>query len=390
MSREIKARSRKASPMDIVASGIGVLTASTVLASSGWILYSNLLIDHNLPLPDAIPADRQVFFSEKAGRISFYVDRKSAGRPLVLIHSINAAASAYEMKPVFDYYRTRRPVIAVDLPGYGFSERFPRMYTSELFVEAIIDLLATLTGEPADVVALSLGAEFAARAAQEHPEKFHSLIMISPTGLGKRSRQMVPPTEGAQGSGERAYRMLSLPVWRRALYDLIVTRRSIEFFLGKSFIGPIAPGFVDYAYATSHQPGAEYAPLYFLSGSLFTPDVCARVYEKTTIPGLVIYDHDPFTQFDKLPDLQMNNPLWQSARIKPSMGLPHFERSAETIKTLDGFWSKLEKQEKLARVEEQEKAEKQNKPAKPARRVKRAPAPKPVEEDKPEEPGEQA
>jgi pimeloyl-ACP methyl ester carboxylesterase len=339
---------KKASSMDLVATGVGVITATTLIAAGGWIVYSNLLIDHNMALPEAIPADRQIFFSKTAGRLSYYVDRQTPGRPLVLIHSVNAAASAYEMRPLFDYYRLKRPVVALDLPGYGFSERSPRVYTPKFFEDAIMDLLASQVGEPADVVALSLGCEFAARAALNEPGLFHSLTLISPTGLGQRNSQTRPyfrasKQTGAQGGkNERIYPLLSFPVWSRALFDLITSRSSIKYFLQRSFDGPIAPGFIDYAYSTSHQPGAENVPLYFISGKLFTPDISGRVYENLKIPVLMLYDRDGFTHFDRLAAVLEKNPLWKAVRIKHTMGLPHFEKLAETVDAVDDFWRSQE------------------------------------------------
>lgn len=49
-------------------------------------------------------------------------------RPLLLIHSVNAAASAFEVKPLFYYYRGRRPMYALDLPCFGQSDRSDRFY----------------------------------------------------------------------------------------------------------------------------------------------------------------------------------------------------------------------------------------------------------------------
>ena len=58
-------------------------------------------------------------------------------RPLLLLHSINAAASAYEMKPLFEHYSRERPVYALDFPGYGLSDRSARDYTPRLMTDAI-------------------------------------------------------------------------------------------------------------------------------------------------------------------------------------------------------------------------------------------------------------
>ena len=54
------------------------------------------------------------------GQLCFYV--KGQGRPLVLVHTINAAASAAEVRPLFESLSQHRTVYAIDLPGYGFAK----------------------------------------------------------------------------------------------------------------------------------------------------------------------------------------------------------------------------------------------------------------------------
>ncbi|MBZ0306880.1 MAG: alpha/beta fold hydrolase, partial [Anaerolineae bacterium] len=147
--------------------------------------------------------------------VSYYVDKSQVGRPLVLLHSINAAASAYEMRPLFNHYRTLRPVYALDLPGFGFSERPNRVYSPDLYKETITDFLQTQVGEAADVIALSLSSEFAALAALEQPSLFHSLTMISPSGFSYKGR-----------SSDATYQLFSFPLWSQAFYDLLTTRPS--------------------------------------------------------------------------------------------------------------------------------------------------------------------
>ncbi len=166
---------------------ISKLLTLPIAVAGGWIGYSAVAIDRRQPLPDAILADKLTFLSKAGGWLNAYVDRSGAGRPLVLIHSVNAAASAFEMGPLFRHYRGRRPVYALDLPGYGQSNRLQRDYTPQLFANAIAEFLETQVGEPADVVGLSLGCEFVARAALARPELFHSLAFISPSGLGSAS-----------------------------------------------------------------------------------------------------------------------------------------------------------------------------------------------------------
>jgi pimeloyl-ACP methyl ester carboxylesterase len=317
------------------------LVTLPLAVSGGWIGYSALAIDHRVPLPDAILAEKLNFLSQAGGWLNAYVDRSAAGRPLVLIHSVNAAASAYEMGPLFRHYRSQRPVYALDLPGYGQSNRLQRDYTPQLFANAIAEFIETQVGEPADVVGLSLGCEFVARAALARPELFHSLVLISPSGLGSASSGRASQQTEARGLADGLHRGLAFPLWGRALFDLIATRRSIEFFLRKSFEGPVTPGFVDYGYATAHQPGAEHVPLRFIAGMLFTPDAATTLYEPLAVPALVLYDQDYFVGFDALPQVLAANPRWQAVRIAPTRGLPHFEKLAETASAMDAFWQGL-------------------------------------------------
>src|SRR5437870_2223308 len=143
-------------PLVVGAMGVGTLLATVLAAVGGWIGYSALRINHQQPLRPATNAERRTFSSKTSGVLSYYVDQEASGRPLVLLHSVNAGASSYEMMPIFERYRTRRPVYALDLPGFGFSDRSNRAYSPRLYTDAIIDFLQTQVGEPADVVALSI------------------------------------------------------------------------------------------------------------------------------------------------------------------------------------------------------------------------------------------
>ncbi len=319
----------------------GAALGLPLAVAGGWIAYSTFVIDHHLRLPPALEADRQTLTSDTAGALNVYVDRSVHGRPLLLIHSVNAAASAYEMRPIFEHYRSQRPVYALDLPGYGFSARNDLARTPEAYAQAVLDVIADLIGEPADVIALSLGCEFAARAALQRPDLFHSLTFISPTGFnaGGTGRAMQQAVE--QGRAGSAYRALANPLWGLALFDLIATRRSIEFFLKQSFVGPVPPALIDYAYATAHQPGAHFTPLRFIGGQLFTRSARSVLYGPLTPPVLVVYDRDAYARFDALPEVAAAHANWQMARIEPSLGLPQFEAMPRLADALDGFWRGL-------------------------------------------------
>jgi pimeloyl-ACP methyl ester carboxylesterase len=328
---------KREQPSSLLGGSIRSVLGLSLAAAGGWILYSRFGINHNAALPPALLAERKTYLSS-AGALSYYHNGAHPGRPLVLIHSVNAAASAYEMRPLFTAYQQQRPVFALDLPGFGFSERSKRSYSPQLYEAAVLDFLDTQVGEAADVVALSLGCEFAARAALVRPERFHSLVLISPTGFRQAGSDRGAQQASQTGNDSRLYASFSFPLWSRPLFDLLTTRPVIRYFLQKSFAHQPPDDLVEYAYLSSHQPDAEHAPLYFISGKLFTPDIRRKVYEVLQVPSLVLYDRDAYTRFDMLPDLLMKNKAWQAIRLVPTLGMPHYERTQDTVEVLDKFW----------------------------------------------------
>jgi len=284
------------------------------------------------PLPEALQAPRHAFTTRAGERLAYYTAGPESGTPLVLIHSINAAPSSYELKPLFDHYRTQRPVYSLDLPGFGHSDRPVGPYSPAGFADAIGDFLTSVVARPAALVALSLSAEFAARAVLARPGAVTSLALISPTGF---SRRALPPA----GVARALHRVLTLPGLGQALYGLVASRPSIRHYLSKSFTTGAPAGLIDYAYATSHQPGARHAPLYFLSTLLFTPQAIERLYAPLIdLPVLVIADRDPYVDFARLPDFIAGQRNWRHETLAPHLGLPQWERPVETRAALDHLW----------------------------------------------------
>lgn len=229
-------------------------------------------------LPAALSGER-LEFQSRAGRLSYYV--AGSGPPLLLVHSVNAAACAAEVRPLHERYRSGRTVFSLELPGYGFSERSDRDYTPRLMTDAIlamVEVIQARCGAAAiDALALSLSSEFLARAANEAPERFRSLALVSPTGLaGRRSRR------GPPGSTYRMawlYWALRGPGWGAWLFRGLTRPSVIRYFLRRTWGSQdIDDTLWQYDILTTRQPGAEYAPLAFLSGGLFSSDI-HTIYE---------------------------------------------------------------------------------------------------------------
>jgi len=303
--------------------------------AAAWIGYSSVAIPHRLRLPPALHGKRRETRG-RSGRLSHYV--AGEGPPLLLIHSINAAGSAYEVRPIFERLAVRRRVYAVDLPGFGFSDRRPRRYDVALFVEALHDMLEVIEEEhgstPVDALALSLSAEFLARAALERP-RFRSLTLVAPTGLMPLdSRRVGPPGSNREIPGVAA--IAGARPWSRALFDLLSSGPSIRFFLERTFgSSNIDEGLWHYDYLTSHQPDAQHAVYAFLCGRLFSRDM-RRVYERLTLPIWV--PHGVRGAFADVSGAHWTarRPNWR-LRSFATGAMPHFEQPREFAQQLEAF-----------------------------------------------------
>ena len=122
------------------------------------------------------------YLSTPLGRLHVY-DAPGTGRgTIVLLHGISATAAPFapligRLRP--DFAR----VIAIDLPGHGFSDATRVPLTPELLFDtmtAAIDELAR--GERITIVGNSLGGLVAARYAIRRPATVAGLILLSPAG----------------------------------------------------------------------------------------------------------------------------------------------------------------------------------------------------------------
>ncbi len=275
-----------------------------------------------MTMTPAIDAEREAL-ERRAGPLSYYV--AGEGPPLLLLHSINAAGSAYEIKPVFEAFRKTRTVYAPDLPGFGYSDRSRRDYTVSLYVDAIHDMLDAIGGGvPVDALALSLSSEFLARAAVQKPESFASLALVTPTGFRRGSSRLRGPAGSTREIG-LVRSIVNVPLWRRGLFRGLVRPSVIRLFLRKTWgSDAIDQGLAEYDDMTTHQPGAENAPLAFLSGSLFSGDI-RTVYERLELPVWLGHgtrgDFKDFTEAD----WTRARDNWQVQAFDTG-ALPHFEQ----------------------------------------------------------------
>jgi pimeloyl-ACP methyl ester carboxylesterase len=295
-------------------------------------------------IPDLLPCARVAFQFPGVGRIAEYQGGRPGRAPVVLGHSLRLGASAAEVRPFFESLADERPVVAVDLPGFGSSERNPPRLHRDVYADVLAEVLDRASfrhGAAPHVVALGLGAELAAAAALLAPHPVASMTLVSPTGFsaGAEAESRVEAAQRAAGR----LRWLHAPAIGGVVHALLRTRIALRRDLAQRFVGRVDAELLEATIACAQHPRARHVPLAVLAGGLHDAEVRTRIYERLRCPVLVIYDRDPDVGFEELRPFAAQRRGWRLARIRPSRGLPHFERRELTMASLTRFLEHVER-----------------------------------------------
>ena len=229
----------------------GTLIATAVIALRH-------IIDTPQPLESILPGEAHLYRWQH-GHIFYKTLGDKSTPPLVLLHAPGIGASAYEMRKIIEALARQYFVYAPDLLGFGLSDRPHMAYSAETYVALCHDFLMHVVGQPATLVASGLSCNYAITVAQRHPETCNRLVLISPTAIPGDMRREVLWSK-----------LLAIPAIDFLLYALLSTRPVLRFILSRhhSPHEAISPSDVDYLYTTTHQFGAEHAPMALLKGAL--------------------------------------------------------------------------------------------------------------------------
>lgn len=295
--------------------------------------FRHLKLSSPADLDPALEADTRTL-EIMEGRTRFY-ERAGTGIPLVLLHSINAASSSFEMKPIFDHLAagTERPIYALDWFGFGRSDRPPVRYTPSIYVRQLRRFLSEHVHLRADVIALSLSCEYAAEIARSLPYLVRRLVLISPTGLSEgRSATALQRVAVSLANSVGAFEIF----FYRLTRDDVLRRFYRRQFLQRS---DVPEDLIAYASKACHVRGAHHAPRYFVQGRLSTGSA-RRIYASVRVPTLVVTPETPqglIQRFDNVGALAERNAAYVSVKHVPGGLLPHWDAPDRFFDVIDPF-----------------------------------------------------
>jgi pimeloyl-ACP methyl ester carboxylesterase len=118
------------------------------------------------------------------GEVIHYVDR-GTGPPMVLLHGFGG--STFSWRYAIDVFARTHRVVALDFPGFGYSERNSSLALGHNdHAHRVARLMDELGIAGATVVGHSMGGAIAQRLALLHPDRVEQLMLVSSVNAGER------------------------------------------------------------------------------------------------------------------------------------------------------------------------------------------------------------
>ena len=275
----------------------------------------------------------EVWFEWRGHRVAY--TKRGQGPAVLLVHGVHAAASSYEWRHNVEALARTHTVFTIDLLGFGRSDRPTLRYTTALFLGLLSDFARQVVAAPCALVASSLAGAYAIVLGARDPGRFPALVLVGPTGIMRLNRN-------PRASGDFARIAVDTPVVGTAVYNGLVTHRSIRAFLEMSYADDalVTDSMVDAYYRAAHQPGAKHAPAAFV-GQQLNVDV-RDALRRLVQPALLAWGEQarmaPLEEMRAFLSLKAD---FEPAIFSPAGDLPHDERPEEFNEAVSVFLSRV-------------------------------------------------
>lgn len=295
---------------------------STLLSTFAVQSALNLLIFHNAKLKiNKIDGN---FFKWKYGKIFYTV--KGEGSPVLMVHGIGAGSDCFEWHRNIDVLSKYHQVYAIDLLGFGKSDKPNMTYTAYMYSQLIESFIKEIVKEKVYIVASSLSAAFTVMSCSLNPTLFKKLLLICPTGVGEINTKF-------NNNDFILREIINMPLIGTTLYNVMTTKKSCKKFLTDNIFysqSNLTDEILNHYYYSAHysNSNAKYAIASFAANYMNTN--IENNISKLEIPIYVVWGKEaklsPIENLDRIKDLNPNIDYAIFDRVKL---MPHIENARE-------------------------------------------------------------
>jgi pimeloyl-ACP methyl ester carboxylesterase len=208
--------------------------------------------------------------------------------PLILLHGFGASIGHWRHN--LEVLSTQHTVYALDMLGFGASEKATANYSVELWVEQVYQFWQTFIREPVILIGNSLGSLITLVAAAVHPEMVAGVVMMSlpdPTLEFEALPTFLHPFVRGMKS------IIASPLLLKPLFNFIRKPEVLKRWAGLAYSNPeaITDELIDILAGPPQDRGSTRAFIALFKssiGSEFSPSV-KKILPNLTIPMLLIW-----------------------------------------------------------------------------------------------------
>ena len=165
-----------------------------------------------------------------AGGLNINYHDHGTGFPVLMIHGSGPGVSAWvNWRLVIPELAKDRRVLALDMAGFGFTERVPGMtYSMEKWVDQAISFIDALELPVVDLVGNSFGGALSLALTIKHPERVRRLVLMGAAGVSFKITPALDAVWGYEPSFENMRSIMDVFAYDRGLVNDDLARLRYE------------------------------------------------------------------------------------------------------------------------------------------------------------------
>ncbi|CUX26529.1 alpha/beta fold hydrolase [Clostridium sp. C105KSO13] len=197
------------------------LTSCVLLSGTtiGIMHVVNRLVHHISTIDNLLFHKDEQYYDWRFGRI-FYT-KQGVGSPILLVHDLDVASSAYEWNKIVDTLSQTNTVYTIDLLGCGRSAKPNLTYTNFLYVQLITDFIKHVICKKTDIICTGESGSFVLMACANDNTVINKVMMVNPQSLITLAKIPTKRTKMVRY-------IINTPIIGTFIYNMLVNKRSID------------------------------------------------------------------------------------------------------------------------------------------------------------------
>lgn len=274
------------------------------------------------------------YYQWKFGKIHYTA--MGSGKPILCIHSMRSGSSSYEFSKITKHLAKTHTVYAIDLIGFGLSEKPKITYTAYMYVQLLHDFIKDVIQEDTDIITSGHSNSFVTMLCIQNSNYINKLIFINPGDLTKLSRNPV-----------KKYSMLKYlletPIIGTMIYLVINSKGQLKrqfknmYFYNDNHIGK---KFINSFYENSHIGEANNKFVYASNLCRYNNVNIVSALEQINNSIYIIQGNERTGAYeDIINDYKKTNASIESSIIYKTKEFPHIEKPKAILEVLSIYLS---------------------------------------------------